>query len=173
MEHCHEVISCVPGSTVMKKSAVFREALSWRNQLCSREHCNEETNCVPPEVSGISLTLLLIDAIKWSARITGTPLDLATCFTKSQMHTLFQTKNCLYSIIRHIRTDWKTATGSRQCTKPHWVITRPAYVFKWQLHTYSSRTSGHRVCMLVKVNFTLEQAMKAWRGSRSIALLFL
>jgi len=61
-------------------------------------------------------------------------------FYKSQMHTLFQTNNCLYCPIRQIRTDCKIATGSRRCTKPHQVVTRPPYVFKKWVH-HSSRTS--------------------------------
>jgi hypothetical protein len=155
------------------ESIVFQGALACRNQLCSGEHCHEQSICVPPEVPAISFTLLFIDAIKWPARIAGTLLDLATCFTKSQMHTLFQTKDCLCSTIRHIRTDWKTAAGSRRCTELHRVITRLAHVFKAQLHTHSLRTSEHLFYMLLKVKFTLEQAMKAQRGSRSVALLFL
>ena len=64
MEHCHEEISCVPWSTVMKKSAVFQGALSWRNQLCSMDHCHEEISCVPWSTA-MKKSAMLQGALSW------------------------------------------------------------------------------------------------------------
>ena len=89
-------------------------------------------------------------------------------FYKSQMHTLFQTNNCLYCPIRHIRTDCKTAAGSRWCTKPHQVITRPPYVFKRWVNRSSRKSEQPLLSYKLRITVFLQSTQSMYISQVSV-----